>query len=428
MTYGRAWVDFHEYVNELKFRATKPTIREALMTPIKTGSKVAGFTKAIKAAFDNSYIFRQGFKAMWNHPGIWAKNSIKSFEWAVKQFGGKHVMRELMADIVSRPNYMNGMMEKMKISFGNPEEPFPTSVPEKIWFFGKLYKASETAVTGLAYKTRADLADKFIDVAKKSGVDINDRAQLQSIGKLVNSLTGRGDIGQWGEKKGELINNVFFSVRFLKSNFDFLTAHQFQKKVTPFVRKQAAMNLLRAAMGTAIVLGTAKAIKPDSVDFDPRSANFGKIKIGNTRFDVTGGMGSIVALAARQILGQTKSSVSGNITDLTAGGYGKQTRKDVFQEFLDGKLSPFMSVFWNGFLGGRDRLTRGKPTALSTLKNLTYPMPIQNLEELLKDPESADVLLSMIADGLGVGVNTYGGKVTVEKKNSAIDYSRFKNQ
>jgi len=40
---------------------------------------------------------------------------------------------------------------------------------------------------------------------------------------------------------------------------------------------------MRAVLGTAAVLTIAKALKPGSVEDDPRSADFGKIKIGNTR-------------------------------------------------------------------------------------------------------------------------------------------------
>lgn len=406
MAYGRSYVDFHEYKSELMFRATKMTFSEALRMPGKTASKIAGISKAIKAAFDNSYIFRQGFKTLVTHPKIWLDNSTKSFKWAVQQYGGKHVMRELMADIVSRPNFINGKMERAKLSFGNPEEPFPTSIPEKIWFFGKIYKASETAFAGQAYKTRADLFDKFMDVpvGNKKMVDIADKKKLESIGKLVNSLTGRGYIGKVTKEQGEFINNVFFSLRFLKSNFDFLTAHQFQKGVDPFVRKEAAKNLLSATISTAAVLAVANALKPGSVEWDSRSADFGKIRIGNTRFDVTGGMGSLIILASRMIQGSTKSSVSGKISKGT-GIFGDPM--DYVYNFFEGKLSPVASTAV-ALIKRKDYRTRKPPTISDVLRRTVAPLPVENAEELLRDPKSADFLLSLILDGLGIGTNTYG--------------------
>jgi len=48
MVYGRAWVDFTDYVNDLKLRAVKPTFKEALLSPVKTGTKLAGMSKAVR--------------------------------------------------------------------------------------------------------------------------------------------------------------------------------------------------------------------------------------------------------------------------------------------------------------------------------------------------------------------------------------------
>ena len=38
-------------------------------------------------------------------------------------------------------------------------------------------------------------AQKVVQIAKKNGVDLTDQLQLESIGKLTNSLTGRGSLG-----------------------------------------------------------------------------------------------------------------------------------------------------------------------------------------------------------------------------------------
>jgi hypothetical protein len=428
LEYGRAWVDFHEYVNDLKFRATKQTFREAIRQPGTLAVKAAGVSKAIKAAFDNSYIFRQGLKAAMRPATnkIWRDNAIKSFGWAWKQFGGKHVMREIMADIVSRPNYINGKATKAKLSFGNPEEPFPSALPESIPFFGKVYKASETAYAGQAYKTRMDIFDKMMEIGEKSNINLSDEKQLQSIGRLVNSMTGRGHIGKL-EKNAELVNNVFFSLRYLKSNIDLLTM-PVNPKETPFVRKQAAINLLSAAMGTAAILAIAKILKPDSVELDSRSSDFGKIKIVNTRFDVTGGASSLVVLASRLLQNSTKSATTGKINELGTDKFGSMTRKDVVYNFFEGKFSPIMGVATD-LLNSRDKFTREKPTVWGTIKNLTFPMPVQNAEELLKDPKSAPFLIGIISDSLGIGTNTFGGKKNqIPFKLSGIDYENILNK
>ncbi|WP_460315408.1 hypothetical protein, partial [Staphylococcus aureus] len=92
---------------------------------------------------------------------------------------------------------------------------------------------------------------------------------------------------------------ALFSAKFLKSNIDTLTAHQFNMKLSKYARKQAALNTLKIVGGIAATLAIADQLWPGSVNWDPRSSDFGKIRIGKVRFDISGGMSSLVVLAAR---------------------------------------------------------------------------------------------------------------------------------
>lgn len=399
MVYGRAKVAFYNYVNDLKSGIKRP------LTVSGVVSEVAGTAKSLKASFDNSAIFRQGWKALWTHPVLWFKNALSSFTYLWNTLGKKKVMDELNADIVSRPTF--DLMKKAKLAVGTVEEAFPSHLPEKVPLLGRVYTASENAFTGFVYKTRADIFDKYLEIAKESGVDMTERAELEAVGRMVNSLTGRGDLGKM-EPAANMLNNVFFSPRFLKSHIDVLTAHQFQKDVTPFVRKQAAINLIKIIAGTAAILGIANAIMPGSVETDPRSSDFGKVKIGHTRFDLSGGMASVITLAVRMFMGSTKSSTTHKITKLDTGKFGAQTRLDMVYSFFENKLSPAGSII-KDILKGKD-FSGKKITTLGELNNLLTPLPITNYIELKNDPNSANVLLAMLADMVGIGTNTYGKK------------------
>jgi hypothetical protein len=267
-----------------------------------------------------------------------------------------------------------------------------------------MYKASEAAYTGMVYRMRADVFDKYLTIAKTAGVDITDKVQLESIGKLVNSLTGRGTLSKFGlsDKGGNTINNLFFSPRFLSSNIDFLTAHQLQKGVTPFVRKTAAMNLLKVIAGSASVLAIANALMPGSVETDPRSSNFGKIRINGTTFDVSGGMGSILVLAAKLATKSSKSSTTNKVTPLDSGKFGAQSSVDVLVSFAEGKLSPIASL-GKDLLTGRD-FYGNKITPQGEANNLLTPLPITNTVQLYQ-AKNAPILAGIIADMLGISVN-----------------------
>lgn len=418
MEYGRAVVKFGDYVSDLKNDAKRMTLKDASKNPLGAFGKVtvdvAGLAKSMKASIDNSVIGRQGLKTMFANPKIWLKNSAQSFVDMAKAFGGKEVLKEAQADVLSRPNAMNGLYKKEKLAIGVVEEAYPTSLPEKIPGVGRIFKASQEAFTAWQYRTRADVFDKYVEIAEKSGADI------EGIGKVVNSLTGRGNIGGLEPIAGSL-NNLLFSPRFLKSNIDLLTVHALDKDMGPgmprsisnplgmsFARREAALNLLKVISGVSAVLYIANSINPGSVEEDARSADFGKIRVGNTRFDVAGGMASIVTLAMRQWTGETKSSTTGKVKSLDTGKFGAPNRLTVVANFLENKLSPAASMVRDLWVG----CTRDgkKPTAIGELDNLMTPLPIKNYQELKNDPNSANILVAMIADALGIGTNTYSGK------------------
>lgn len=428
LEYGRARVALDNYVDALKGPALKRTARQVIQQEGISGATksvietVGGTAKAIRATFDNSALGRQGIKTLLTHPTIWAKNSLKSFSDLVREFGGKPVLDELKADIISRPNALNGMYKQIGADvLDTTEEQFPQHLPEQIWGLRRFVKASDAAYTGFVQRSRADLADAYINIAKKSGVNLADKAQAEPIGKMVNALTGRGYL----HRDLNLVNNVFFSPRLLKSHIDVLTAHVFQKGVTPFVRKQAAVNLLKIVGGTAAALTLADKVRPGSVEWDPRSANFGKIKIGDTRFDITGGMSAVATLAARLATTSTKSSTSGDVTSLTSGKFGAQTGLDVVNDFFQNKLAPAPGVI-AALLKGSD--FNGKPTR--NLKyigtNLTVPLSITNYQELKNDPKSANKLVAAIADGLGFSTNTYGKQQTDWRNSTSKELQGFK--
>lgn len=428
MEYGAARVAFAKYVNELTAEAAKTTVSDIVKHPIssipKMISDIAGVAKSVKASFDNSFWGRQGFKTLFTHPKIWAKNAAQSFADIVNSLKGKDVMDAVKADIVSRENY--DLMQRAKLATGTLEEAFPTHSPEKIPLFGRLYKASETAFTAAAYRMRADVFDKYIEIAKKSDVNLGDIKEVRSIGKLVNALTGRGDLGRLEGSAGiTALNNIFFSPRFLKSHIDSMISQPLGIGVESFARKQAAVNMVKVLAGTSAIITIANAIAPGSVELDPRSSDFGKIRVGNTRFDVTGGMASVATLAARLATMKSKSSTTGILSPLNSGAFGSQTGMDVVNNFFENKLSPAASIV-KDLLKGQD--FQGNPlTIQGELSNLFTPLPIATYAELQKDPQSANKLLAIMADSLGIAVSDYMPSKNWQT-NAGVELKQFKEK
>ncbi len=430
LEYGAAKVALEKYINEIKLKANHVSFRESPPKKfLELIKEIPGTMKSIATSLDNSFWGRQGIKTLLDirTSPIWFKNFLKSWIDISKQLVGYDVIDSIKADIYSRPNALNGKYEVGGYGLTVlSEEAYPSSLPEKIPLLGRLFKASEAAYNGGALRLRADLADRLIRVAEKQGVNTLDKTEAQGIGHLVGSLTGRGSIGK-AEPLSKEINVVLFSVKFMKSNLDILTAGLTDKKIrsSKFARKEAAKSLLGILATLATVLTIAKLIDKDSVDEDPRSSNFGKIKLFGHWRDISGGMASFITLAARLAptyhngkLSHWKKTSTGNWIDLSEGKFGTQTAWDIVVESLfTDKLSPFAS-FFRDYLKGE--FFSGEPFTLEEAFNkYTKPISYQNYEEFLKDPNSSLILGDIILEGLGFSSSVYIPKTDWEKSTSA---------
>lgn len=403
MAHGRAKVDLLDYVGSLKEKANKLTLEDLKNSPVGTSikaiSRQGGLLKSLKASLDNSVIGRQGIKTMFTNPRTWIKNSAKTFVDIYKELKGEDAMREIRAEVMSRPNALNGLYAKEKLAVGVVEEAYPSHAPAKIPVLGRLFKASEAAFTGFQYRTRADVFDKYVQIAEKSGADI------MGIGRIANSLTGRGNLG-FAEKIAGEVNNLFFSPRFMKANFDTLTGHVTEYKyMSPFARKQAAINTVKVVAGVTAILAIADAVMPGSVEKDPTSSDFGKIRIGDTRFDVTGGMSGIATLAMRQKRGYKKSSTTGKITRLDEAKFGQDDRLDVIFDFFLNKASPAAAVV-RDWAKGRD-FDGNKPTIPSSLNTAFTPLPITQYQSFKENQDDVPLWVKLLSEALGIGTNSY---------------------
>lgn len=402
LAYGRAKVALGNYVGELKLAANKPTLRGLAGHPVQAVSHVAGFSKSIKAAFDDSALLRQNWKTLLTHPGLWAKNARKNLADLKNQgIKGEDVMREATADVVSRPNakYYEkmGIAPKIEEEFGDP------TLITKIPGVGRLYKTTEVAFNALMLRTRADLADYYLDLAKKANVNIDDVKELRPIGRMIGGMTGRGSLGSF-EKVANTTNNVFFSPRFVKSQLDTVLHPITGAGGSNFVRKQAAINLTKIVGMTAAIFATANIISPGSVELDPRSSKFGKLKVGDTTFDLTGGFSSIAVLATRLYTQEYKSGTKGTVTGLGTNP-SAPTGAGLVENFITGKLSPAAQRFWVNMVTKKE-FNGVKPTLGSNLSNTFTPLPLSTYNEAKSDPHGANPIATEIADALGLSANT----------------------
>lgn len=426
LSYGAKAVALKKYVDDLKIKSRQLTWSEDKQIKALEVIKrdIPSLAKSMKSSLDNSFWGRQGIPVLLNPKTskLWVKNFMKSWNDVAGELKGVDMMDIIKADIYSRPNSINGKYRAGGYGLDiMTEEAFPSSAPEKIPVLKRLFKASQSAYNGGALRLRADLADRYIALAEKNGINTLDPEQAKGIGQLVSSLTGRGSLGRL-EPASEQINVMFFSAKFLKSKFDIVTAHQFDSKATAFSKKEAAKNLFNITMTVAAVMTLASMLSPDDVEKDPRATNFGRIRIFGKWTDITGGLAAIVTLAMRMIptpppkgheedgWGWWFKSASGNWSKLGAEEQ-RNAWDGVLIPFFEGKLSPAFNVMSQLFKGD----FYGEPlTPSKAVKELFTPLPLDNALTLLRDPDASFVLGSILLDALGFSTSVYpmSNKVT----------------
>lgn len=373
---------------------------------------------ALTASVDNSFMGRQGLSVLMTNPKQWWSGAINSFKDFGKTMTGNAMDDALLADVYSRPNYLNGSYENAGF-IGKTEEQFPTSLPERIPYIGRIFKASEVAFSNSALRMRTSVYDKISEQVSRNGVDMTSKENQQGLGTVISSLTARG---QWG-KRGDnpLVRLLLWSPKMLKGNIDVLTAHAGQD-IPPFARKIAAQNLAKIIGVTSLVLGMMKAISPDDVELDPRSANFGKVRVRGNWIDITGGKGSIITLVSRLLTNSTKSSQTGVTNKLNTGEFGSRTKLDVFIDFITGKVSPGVGIIVDMMKG---EMFGGKPvTLLNELTARGVPLSVQKTAQI----KEADNLFGVIADIVGFGSSNLEYSNKDWNKNISKELQTFKDK
>jgi hypothetical protein len=171
---------------------------------------------------------------------------------------------------------------------------------------------------------------------------ISEDEAVKSLANYINHATGRGELRHMAGA-AEALNAFFFSPRLLKSRFNLLMNPAWYARQTPFVRRQALRAMMQTVGVGSSILYLAY-LAGAQVGLDPRSANFGKIKIGDTRIDLWGGLQPLARYAAQLASGVYISSTTGKTLPLGGGQFGQTTRLDVLIRFLRSKEAPLPSL------------------------------------------------------------------------------------
>jgi hypothetical protein len=251
--------------------------------------------------------------------------------------------------------------------------------------------------------------------------------QAKIAGNYVNVITGRGNLKAFGqnfEQASAAMAQVFWAPRNLASRFQYISGqplahliHTAEGRTAEAMRMRAVIagEYVRAAAGYSVyyslLLGAAKAFGAQpSVQLDPRSSDFAKIRIGNTRIDPWAGLAQVTTFLARTFTGKTTTQAGETRPIRGEGQYGQATWTDVAKKFVISKLAPMPGTVV-ALLEGQT--FTGEPVTLSnTTSNLIVPLSASDMIDTMKEqgftPGAALTVLSM----LGEGVQTYSPRLT----------------
>lgn len=278
-----------------------------------------------------------------------------------------------------------------------------SNLAEHIPVAGRGVRASGRAYTAFLNKFRADAFDNYLLLAEKQGRDITDEKLLRSIASWVNHATGRGSLGRFESSAVEL-NALLFSPRLIASRLQLLNP-VYYGKLDPFARRQALQGMAQLLGGVSLTLYLAKIGGAD-VGVDPRSADFGKIKVGDTRVDVMGGFQQYIVAASRLVKGEIVSSSSGELVRLE-GGFAEPSRADILQRFGEQKLAP-VPAFINAAL--KNENFEGDPfNPGREFGRLFVPLGWESAYDTYQSTGNVPATAAGLGLGsIGFGVQTYG--------------------
>ncbi|MEK6883981.1 MAG: hypothetical protein AABY22_30405 [Nanoarchaeota archaeon] len=372
--------------------------------------------RSLMSSFDLSAPFRQGILLI-SHP----KRFFSAFLDMFKVFGSEKAFRALQESIIRMPT--NDLAQQGKLAFGEigsvltaREERFMSNWAEKIPLIGKGVRASGRAYTGFLNKLRADVFQDLILKAEALGLNPrNNSVLVEEIAKFVNVASGRGSFKDL-ERAVPFFNSVFFSPRLMASRLTLLNPLYYIRS-SPFVRREALKSLF-TFLGAGLTVLTFAKMNGAEIGDEPRSADYGKIKIDNTRIDIWAGFQQYIRMATQLWTGEYVSSTTGKLYEL-GEGYKPLTRWDILLRQIESKESPILS-FATDILRQQDYA--GRPVKVTTeIAERLIPMVIGDVYDLAQEDPN---LIPLIGFGiLGGSIQTYnklskgfGGQI---KKNGA---------
>lgn len=397
--------------------------RSPLKKILGTVGEAQNFARAIMTSVDLSATLRQGGFVSLAHP----VRATRALAASIKAARGEKYAHDLQYEIEHRPNFFKYKQAGLDLTLSSGhlldkvEEQFMSRWIEHMptVLGGGLVRGSERAFKGFLNKLRADSFDSMTASLSKDGKNPT-HEEMKAIANYVNVATGRGKIGKTNIAAAGL-SKVFFAPRLVASRFNLLAGQPLYGG-TRATRSLVLNEYARYLTGVGVVASLGYMFhdpndKQPFLETDPRSANFGKMKFGNTYVDLMSGLGQATTFTARELSGENKNQ-KGEIAPLRSGlkplnlvrkkpdesapKYGGLTGADVASNFARTKLAPIPGAAMD-LVTGKNVI--GQPITLGgEAANLIAPMSLQNIQSVMQEHGVPGGTALTLLDLLGMSV------------------------
>jgi hypothetical protein len=367
---------------------------------LNTTADLLNSPKAMKSSVDFSGLGRQALVAAAGHPVM----AVRSTREALPAMFSQRKFEALQEKIASDPEFPLALRGRVSFTgideIDNMEDAFMSPIANKIpWV-----KMSNRGYVGVLNTIRLNLFKTLLQVNRSDGIDpANNLEALHKNGFWVNIATGRGpmpaEVRKWA-------NIPLFSPSLISSRLNLLfnpTLYAGRGAAGRAARRDARRSMASLlATGSAILYGI-HASGVGEVGLDPRSADFGKIKIGNTRIDMWGGMQQYIVAAYRTLKGEIVYSDSGEMAELEGNVLARGWKSG--ERLFEQKMSP-QAGYVNA--ARKEETWQGKPfDPWKEAAKLALPIGVESAYTTQQEYGVGPAAGGFGLNFFGIGVNTY---------------------
>jgi hypothetical protein len=282
-------------------------------------------------------------------------------------------MRAIDADAIKPVADEAGLqLTRLDGSVAGREEMFRSAIAERIPGVRASERAFHTYLNQLRFSVFKDYA------LSHPGATPED---LKGVARAINFFTGRGSFGRLENSKIVTgLSEAFYAPRL---NLSYVQSLASPAMGTAAARKFAARHVAQF-VGTGLAVGgLIKATsKQTGIDFeaDPRSSDFGKIKVGRNRVNLFGGFSALARYTAQAITGEGKSD-SGRVYEKSR----VQTALDYGRTRLHPSAGFILDLKTGETVDRRKLYKDGSPDASALIRDALMPLSAGDIYDAVEE-------------------------------------------